>query len=219
MVHESSTRPLTTAERRLLKARIRQLEQRLGRGSKIMIPGVATIVVLWALTLALSDASSIVATVFWGVAGAAILLWVHFDTRKDLAYFREMLREHRSALARNQAQVFDIRSRAFVEFEEVEDEGACYAFEIDGPLLVFVSGQQFYPSARFPSQDFALVHVLNEAGQPIDMWIEKRGEQAPAARILPAASKMQLEIPEHLDVLSGSLDQIEELLTPGRANQ
>jgi len=46
-----------------------------------------------------------------------------------------------SALKKNAAEVYDVKSRAFAEFEEVEDEGACYAFELFDARLVFITGQ------------------------------------------------------------------------------
>ena len=111
-----------------------------------------------------------------------------------------------SALTANAADVYDVRARAFVEFEEEEDEGACYAFEIDGPRLVFVSGQEFYPGARFPSLDFSLVYVVDEAGRTVDMLIDKRGARAKLAYTIPAAR--HVERPEHLEVREGTIDTL-----------
>ena len=71
---ESSLRPLTKAEQRLLGAKIRDLESRLGRGPRALIPGGVVIAILWALTLVASDTSWVIVTVFWIVAGAGILL-------------------------------------------------------------------------------------------------------------------------------------------------
>ena len=219
MMLKPSFRPLTAAEQRLLDAKIRDLESRLGRGPKALMPGVVIVVILWVLTLVVSEASWLTVTSFWIVVGAGILLWVRHDLKKDLGNLRDVLAGHVSARQRNEAEVFQIKATCFADFEEVEDEGACYAFEIDGGRLVFVVGQQFYPEAKFPSHDFSLVHILNERGEPVDGIIEKRGPQVPAARTIPAVTKLKLEIPEHLEVLDGKLSQIEDLLgsTPWRA--
>ncbi len=210
---ESSIRPLTPAERRLLGAKIRDLESRLRRGPKVLIPGVVVLVILWALTLIVSGSSWLIVTFFWIVVGAGILVWVRHDLQKDFGVFRDLLGEYESARRRNEAEVFEVKARAFAEFEEVEDEGACYAFEIGGNRLVFVLGQEFYPQAKFPSHDFSLVYILNERGEPVDMAIEKRGPSVPPARTIPAAAKFELEIPEHLEVFNGKLSQIEGLLS------
>jgi hypothetical protein len=114
-----------------------------------------------------------------------------------------------SALMRNEADVFDIRAAAFVELEEVEDEGACYAFDLGDGRIAFLSGQEFYPGARFPSLDFSLVYVLDEEDRTADMLMEKRGPRAAPERRIPATVKWELDIPESLSVMIGSLDDLE----------
>jgi hypothetical protein len=158
------------------------------------------------LTLLASDAPPMIVTAFWLVTGGVIALWVGRDMRQHASQFGDMAAELQSALTPNAADVYDVRARAFVEFEEEEDEGACYAFEIDGSRLVFVSGQEFYSSGRFPSLDFSLVYVLDEAGQAVDMLIDKRGPRAAPAFTIPAAR--QAERPEHLEVRTGTIDTL-----------
>ena len=119
-----------------------------------------------------------------------------------------------SALRRNEAHSFDIEAVAYAELEEWEDEGACWAFDLGDGRIVFLTGQEFYPSARFPSLDFSVVYPLTEDGDSMDMWLEKRGATVPPAEVLPARLKPELagRLPEALEVVSGSLDDLEELL-------
>ena len=44
------------------------------------------------------------------------------------------------------------------------------------------------------------------------MLIEKRGAKAAPARTIPFAVKHGLEVPEHLEVVEGPLDQLEDRL-------
>lgn len=168
--------------------------------------------VLWVLTLLASDAPWQVVTGFWGVVGAGITIWVRRDTRKDESHRRQWTQGLESALRRNEADVYEVRATAFAELEEFEDEGACYAFELEDRRVVFVSGQEFYEAARFPSLDFALVYPLDEAGRSADMMIDKRGPTAAPARTIPFAVKHEMEIPEHLEVVDVPLDQLEARL-------
>jgi hypothetical protein len=110
--------------------------------------------------------------------------------------------------------VYDIRARAFAQFEEVEDEGACYAFELEGDRLVFITGQEFYEGARFPSLGFSLVYVLDERERTVDMFVDKRGAKTAPAKTISAASKQALDIPEHLEVRSGRIDMGISLIRP-----
>jgi hypothetical protein len=126
--------------------------------------------------------------------------------RKHASQFDAMAAGLQSALTANAADVYDVRARAFVEFEEEEDEGASYGFEIDGPRLVFVNGQEFYPGARFPSLDFSLVYLVDEAGRTVDMLIDKRGARAKPEYTIPVGR--QVPRPEHLEVRAGGVDTV-----------
>lgn len=207
---EPLRRPLTATERRLIGSKIRNLTARSGRASRVSLPITGGIVfMLWLWTVLASDAPWPVVTAFWVVAGAALALWAQREMRKDAGTFDRMARDLGSALRRNMAEVYDIRARSFAECEEFEDEGACYAFELDGNRLVFITGQEFYEGARFPSLDFSLVYVLDESGATVDMFIDKRGAKARPARTIPAVSKHALDVPEHLEVRSGTIENLE----------
>jgi hypothetical protein len=206
-------RPLTDNQRRLIRAKARSLTNTGRRASAISLPITAGVIsLLWLWTILASDAPRLVVTVFWVVIGAGITLWVRRDMRTHAGQLQGMAQGLESALRRNEADVYDIRGSAHAVFEEIEDEGACYAFELEGGRLVFVAGQEFYESARFPSLDFSLVYPLDEQGQPVEMFIEKRGGKTAPARTIPAAVKKSLNVPDHLEVCTGRIDDLEALL-------
>jgi len=200
-------RPLTATEQRALKSKIRSLTARARRTSKAAVYTTAGgIFLLWLLTLLASDAPWPVVTGAWLSIGVAIGWGVYREMRTDAQHLHAMAAHLRSALRRNAADVYDIRARAFVEVEEVEDEGACYAFDV-GEQVVFVMGQEFYQSAKFPSLDFSLVYVLDEQNRPADMLIDKRGPRVAPLRVIPGATKERIA-PEHLEVRGGSLEML-----------
>jgi hypothetical protein len=212
-VLSAARRPLTTAERRLIRVKIQSLAARGRRASRAALPiSGAVVFILWLWTVLASDVSWLIVTVFWLVVGTAISAWVRRDMRVHGKQFEGIARDLESALKRNAADVYDVRARAFVTFEEIEDEGACYAFELEGDRLVFITGQQFYEGAKFPSLDFSLVYVLDEHGEAVDMFIDKRRPKTRPVRTVPAASKQALDIPEHLEVRAGRIDNLEEIL-------
>ena len=203
-------RPLAGAERRVIQAKIRSLIGRGNRASRVALPITSGVVlILWLATIFASDAPWPIVTLFWLVAGGALGLWVHRDKRKHAGQFSGMVRNLESALRRNAADVYDIRARRFAELEEIEDEGACYAFELEDGRLVFISGQEFYEAARFPSLDFSLVYVLDERGQAVDMLIDKRGPKAAPAKTIPGTVKRTLDVPDHLETRIGTIDNLE----------
>jgi len=99
-----------------------------------------------------------------------------------------------------------------VEFEEIEDEGACYAFQLPDDEIVFVTGQEFYPDPRFPNSDFSLVHVFDRTGNLVEMFTDKAGHKIEPIRRVPAQMKKTLSIPDHLEIVHGRLENVDELL-------
>jgi hypothetical protein len=210
---QASRRALTEAEKRVLRTKSSGLRARGRRvSSRSIVTASVMILALWLCTILASDAPWLVVTAFWLLVGGGITLWVRRDARAHERQLQEMSRGFESALKRNAADVYDVRARAFAEFEEFEDEGACYGFALDDNRLVFVIGQQFYPSARFPSLDFSLVYVLDERDQTVDMLIDKRGAKAAPARTISASIKNTLDLPEHLEVRTGTIDTLEDVL-------
>jgi hypothetical protein len=211
-------RQLTTAEIRFLRARSSSLRRRGIRGlSSGLWIGIAAIGALWALTMLASDAPALVITAFWLAVGAVILMWVRKSFRADQREFDTIADGLESAIRKNLALVYEVQATGFLEFEEIEDEGACYAFQLWGKdEIVFLSGQQFYAQARFPSLDFALVFPLDEAGGRVDMLVEKHGPKTKPERLVPASVKRMLTIPEDLGIIAGTLDDLEERLRRGK---
>lgn len=210
-----SRRPLTEAERRAIHAKIRSLRASARRTTRGYLPiGAGVILVLWLWTILASDAPWLVVTVFWLVVGCGITFWVGRDMRKQAGQLEGMTRGLESALRRDATDVYDIRSKSFAELEEVEDEGACYAFELEDNRVVFIAGQEFYEGARFPSHDFSLVYVLDEDGQSVEMFIEKRGAKAAPAKRIPAGVKRKLDVPAHLEMRSGRIENLESCIGP-----
>ena len=209
----ASRRPLTETERRFLRSKIRSLTARGRRASVVALPVTGGVVfILWLWTILASDVNRVIVTAFWLIVGAGIAVWVRRDMRSHARDFETMSRGLESALRRNAADVYDVRAESFAELEEIEDEGACYAFEMDDGRITFIQGQEFYESARFPSLDFSLVYILDEAGQTVDMLLDKRGAKARPARRIPAAVKQRLDVPDHLEVRKGRIADLEDIL-------
>jgi len=212
---ESIVRPLSEAERRLVKAglavrrrRLRNLPKRSAITGLLMFGG------LWSLTVLATMAdkkgpSWYISGIVWFGIGLVISLWSYMSIKPKLA---KDISRFEGALGKNEASVIRIRSEAMIEFEEMEDEGACYAFQLDDGRIVVVAGQEFYPSAKFPNTDFSLVDICGESGVLAVSLIEKHGRKIDPARRISAAEKMKLKIPDHLQTIDGQLSQLEYLL-------
>jgi hypothetical protein len=143
----------------------------------------------------------------FGVA-LPISFWSYLSLRPKLL---AQVREIESALRRNEACVTHIQSEVMAEFEEEEDEGACYAFQLNDRQIVFVSGQGFYPSARFPNSDFSLVSIY-DGEILVESLIEKHGAKLKPIRSISSEQKSRMRIPSHRGTMQGDLNHIEQLL-------
>jgi len=199
------------AEVRDLETGLREAERRQRAAPKAAsVVGTATIAALWALTLLASDAPAALVTAFWLVVGTGIILWVRRDMTGELAGTAEPLR---SALRRREADVYRVEATTFAEFDEVEDEGAAYAFQVAPGRLFFVTGQEFYPTADFPALAFSLVYPLTEEGAAAHMWIASEGPRARPDRVVSREVKLaSTDFPEHLEVRAGTIEDIERVL-------
>jgi len=214
----SITRPLSKVEQRLLQADLKRSQARLRSFSRrLLSAGVVIFGPLWALTVIVAKGRLILPTAVWLVLAVAISAWTYFS---ETPKYAAAIRRFEDALRRNEVSEIKIQSDAFVEIEEIEDEGACYAFQLDNHQIVFVSGQDYYPSARFPNADFSIIRIFGSQESPVEEFVEKRGRKLKPKRKISAKVKSQLEIPEHLQVVQGNLDQLENLLVQSsRARQ
>lgn len=142
---------------------------------------------------------------FWTVIGVLITVPSFVQEWRRLS---RRIKAYDEVIASASAGDFAISARRFWEFAEQEDEGACYAFELVSGGVVFISGQEFYPSARFPTLDFSIIEFREPSGRVLDMIIEKRGEKVAPERVIGAQEKAQLQIPEHRTFFPGSLEEV-----------
>ena len=168
--------------------------------------------VLMLLTLWFSDAPVAVIVGFWSLMTLLFTLWIGMPWRRLMRGQIPILED---ALEANRARELRLRSNRVVEFEEAEDEGACYAFDRDGSASIFITGQEFYEDDDFPNSDFSMIELLGTSGTVVDVLLAKSGRKLTPERVIPAGVKNSLELPEHLEVLPVPLDRIESALRRG----
>ena len=202
-----SERPLSTDERAHLEARLANA-RRESAGALVKTGAAAGLVcaALALLTILASDAPRLVIVGFWVALWLVLTLWIGLPGRRLM---RQQIPILEDGLRTNRTRVIRVRSSRVVEFEEEEDEGACYAFDVDGSSTLFIVGQEFYEDDDFPNSDFSMVEVLGGSGRPIDVLTQKHGRKIQPERVVPAAIKNELQLPEHLEVVAAPVDAIE----------
>ena len=203
-------RPLSDEERRDLAARLANARRESTMALvKTGAAGALVCGVLAILTFLASDAPRIVIGGFWTVLWVVLTAWIGLPWRKLM---RGQVTVLDDAMRAGRAREIRVQSTRVVEFEEEEDEGACYAFEHDAGSSIFVVGQEFYEDDDFPNSDFSMVEILGTHGRPADVLLVKRGRKLQPERVVPAAVKNQLQLPETLTIVPAPLDRIEEAL-------
>jgi hypothetical protein len=209
-VLETSERPLNADERDQLMARRQNARAESSRallktgGASGAVCGVLMLLTLW-----FSDAPVAVIVGFWSLMTLLFTLWIGMPWRRVMRGQIPILED---ALQANRARDLRLRSNRVVEFEEVDDEGACYAFDRDGSSSIFITGQEFYEDDDFPNSDFSMIELLGTNGTVVDVLLAKSGRKLTPERVIPAGVKNSLELPEHLEVLPVPLDRIESAL-------
>ncbi len=199
MAIEQFTRSLSAAEKRVLSRTLsreqRRLQLMLGR---VVIFESVAFGALWALTILAVRHQWLLVTAFWATIGMAVSFWAYRDARRDVS-----------------AKLLRILSEEMVEIEEVEDEGARYAFQVNNEEIVFISGQDYYPSAQFPNSDFCVIELLDGEGKILEEVISKKGKKLKPVRTIPAAVKRNLRIPDHMQRITARIEDLEILLGVG----
>lgn len=205
-----TTRPLLKAEIRLLTRRLASVQKARRRTVfRVAASGTPVTGALCILTLLASSTDPRIVVGFWFAVTLILIAWVSFERRRA---FGKSIGRLESALRGNTAEVVRVISSQCLAFAEIEDEGACYAFQVEPERVLFVVGQGFYESVRFPNSDFSLVHIHAESGELVEVPLLIAGSKLIPVRTVPATLKATLKIPEHLSVVAGSLAGLEARL-------
>ena len=116
------------------------------------------------------------------------------------------------AIINGKARVETISCKRFIEVEELEDEGACYLFEIEDKRLFLLFGQEYYSDAKFPSTDFSIVDILDAKRNSVESYLEKRGEKLKPYRIISASDKIKEVIPYDEKFINCGLDELDSYI-------
>lgn len=207
---DAHIRPLTEAERRLVRCHLRRLERdRTTHWPRVISATAVVVGLLWLLTVLASDAPLWVVTAFWSGLGIVLAVWVGRERgASDPSYSRELER----ALGHGSASVTRIEALRYAEIEEQEDEGAHLVLELPNRSLTFLSGQDSYPTPRFPSARIDYIDILSPAGVCVLSTRSCKGTRLPLGRTVPSDFKSHMSWPGDLEVRAGTLADLEAVL-------
>jgi hypothetical protein len=212
---DSTERALTAEERAQLSARLAAAGT--GRRTALAKTALSSLIVcglLAIITIAFSQSPWWIILLFWTALVIVLTLWIGVPEHRMMLTHESMLSD---ALLASRARVWRVQSERVVEFEEEEDEGACYAFDYRNQTSVFIVGQEFYEDDDFPNSDFSIVDLLGTHGRAVDSLLVKTGRKLVPARVVPGNTKRLVQVPEHLSVVEAPLDHVEAALPRARS--
>jgi hypothetical protein len=214
---EPVTRPLTAAERRWLRLVAARRERLLLAATPylMLLVGIVLFGGLWGLTVVATNADSNgpswrVSGLLWLLLGIGITLWAYRDVKPHVHVRQE---KFRSALRQNTACEIRVRSSMVVECENKQDrKKGWYAFQLGDERIVFVSARFCQRVRRFPTSDFSMVDIADEGGSIVVGFTRNHGDPLMPIRTISGQEAAGLRIPEHMEIVSGNLTQIDTLL-------
>ena len=216
---ELVTRPLTPAERRWLRFVAARRERRLLRAAPyvMLLVGIVLFGGFWGLSVLARNADKTgpswrVFGFCWLVLGTVITLWAYRDVKPHVRVLQE---KFRSALRQNTACEIRVISSMVIECKNKQDrKKGWYAFQFDDKRIVFVRAQFCRRVRGFPTSDFSMVDIADEKGNVVIGFSRNHGDPLVPARNISKQEAVRLRIPEHLEIVSGNLTQIDRLLSP-----
>lgn len=217
-MYELIERKLNEKEVRLLKLRVRGYEKQIHPLYRVvLISGLlgygATGLIVLAGNLLSKTKTPLWFTllIFAGVGTILFVSVIRSIIRQD-KHNRAMIRAVNDALQNGTAVEETIKSDRMIEIQELEDEGACYLFEVEDKKLLLLFGQEYYPGPKFPVTDFSLIQIQDSKKNPIEFFIEKRGEKLKPYRTIPAKDRLKQMIPYDQKFIHCGIDELDEYL-------
>jgi acyl-CoA synthetase (AMP-forming)/AMP-acid ligase II len=157
-VIERYSRPLNQSERRRIQAELARIAREVGaRRAATEAAQLAGAALVAGLGYSYFSGTSVAFSVLGCLAvGAVLLVITRFERWQQGSRRRRSLQQ---ALKAAQARVVHVTAESYAEFNEFEDLGAMYAFQIDPASLLVLRGQEYYETEYFPSLDFELITV------------------------------------------------------------
>lgn len=181
----------------------------------MLLLGIVCFGGLWGLSVLATRADKSgpswrVFAVFWLVVGTAITVWAYRDVKPHAHVLQEKLR---SALRQNAACEIRIISSMVIQCENRQDrKKGWYGFQFDDDHIVFVSVRFCQRVRGFPTSDFSMVDIADEKGKIVAGYARNHGDPLVPLRTISGQEAARLRIPEHMEIVSGNLTQIDTLL-------
>ena len=214
-----SERPLNDKEIRILKRDLKNLDKR-NISQKRFLSGWTLVALLVGTIVFTRLKSRTELYLLYGTVFVYILIavWVYLENYVKANKQRKSIN---FALASNKVKVIKVVSEKYIELSEVDDEGVFYLFQIDDNKILSFGGQEFYPTRKFPSNDFEIVQLNDQNGEIILLEKHVKGDKIKPIQKITGQKKWELlsssnyPSPENYTIIDGRIEDIESRLIEG----
>ena len=211
-------RKLNDKEIRLLKLRIHGYEKQIRPLYRVLLIcglfgyGTTGLIVLAGNLLSVNKTPLWFTLLIFAGVGTFLFISVSRSILRQDKHNRAMVCSINEALQNGTVVEEIVKSERMIEVQELEDEGACYLFEVEGKKLLLLFGQEYYPDTKFPSTDFSLIQILDSKKKPVESFVEKRGEKLKPYRTIPAKDRLKRIIPYEQKFINCGIDELDDHL-------
>ena len=179
---QETTRPLSAAERRLLRRRSEVPKlgsvywMRDERRAALVTASICAAVILIGIFVRFPVVGAVIAGVF------GLMRFKGYRERRRLRRHMLALRQRLAEeLESGQAHAITCRPSRIIEREEFEDEGALWIFDGGDGRYLAICGQEYYATPRFPSSHF---EVVMGALHRMVVGIRSHGSRVPSTLVV-----------------------------------
>ena len=209
-------RPLNDKETRILHRDLRNLTKRNTSQKRFLIGWTLVALIVGVFVFFRLDSE----TGYYFLIGSVLVyiligVWVYLENNLKEKKQRKSID---FVLTNNKVKSIKVVSDKFIELSEVEDEGVLYLFQINNNQILSFGGQDFYPTKKFPSNDFEIVMSHGKSGELVLFEKHVNGNKIHPIRKITGQRKWDLisnsnyPDPENFTIIEGNIEDIETLI-------
>jgi len=210
-------RRLNDVETRILKKDLKNLDKRSAFQKRFLIGWSILALIVGTIVYFRLDLKQEYYLLF-----GTVLVYILIGVWVFLENFTKSIKQRKSidfVLTENKVKSINIVSEKYIELSEVEDEGVQYLFQISDNKIISIGGQEFYPTKKFPSNDFEIALSYGKFGELVLFEKYVNGHKIQPIKKVTGQNKWDLisnsnyPNPENYTIIDGKIEDFETLIT------
>lgn len=210
-------RPLQDKELKILDKRLKQLDTNFKRQTRFLLIWTLLAFAMGTFAYFKIDTTN---DILWLVA--TVIIYVGIGVWVVGKEYLSQQKERKSIIflkSKNLVTAIEVSSDLFFELKEEEDEGVYYLFQLPNNKVFSFGGQDFYPSKKFPCNQFEVVEGRGLNDEVLLLETFCYGKKIKPTRVIAGQDKWQMlnypnyPDPEKLTVVDGRIEDYLQMAT------